>query len=199
MVQLSPSPSPREISDGSRVRFFHIWNLWNISEVGDQVAEDELVAEIETDKTSVECPAPQAGTIVELLVEDGSKVTAKQKLYKLQPGSGGGAAPVRTFRLCSNFCYRLPLPRKRRRRKRRKRRRRKRRPPLLQSNPRLLSLLLPPSPPKERFPRRCPPSPSLPANQFLLLPSPPSLGPRYLKESILSMPSPEPVTRSVSR
>ncbi|CAJ0939949.1 unnamed protein product, partial [Mesorhabditis belari] len=61
-------------------------------QVGDFVKEDELVAEIETDKTSVEVPAPQSGTIVELLVADGSKVTAKQKLYKLQPGEGGGAA-----------------------------------------------------------------------------------------------------------
>ncbi|KJH49313.1 dihydrolipoyllysine-residue succinyltransferase, E2 component of oxoglutarate dehydrogenase complex, partial [Dictyocaulus viviparus] len=60
--------------------------------VGDFVNEDELVAEIETDKTSVEVPAPQAGTIVELLVEDGAKVTAKQKLYKLQPGSSGATS-----------------------------------------------------------------------------------------------------------
>ena len=63
-----------------------------LKQKGDHVNEDELVAEIETDKTSVEVPAPQAGTIVELLVEDGAKVTAKQKLYKLQPGSGGGSA-----------------------------------------------------------------------------------------------------------
>uniref|UniRef100_A0A8R1HTM6 Dihydrolipoyllysine-residue succinyltransferase component of 2-oxoglutarate dehydrogenase complex, mitochondrial n=1 Tax=Caenorhabditis japonica TaxID=281687 RepID=A0A8R1HTM6_CAEJA len=63
-----------------------------LKQKGDQVNEDELVAEIETDKTSVEVPAPQSGTIVELLVEDGAKVTAKQKLYKLQPGAGGGAA-----------------------------------------------------------------------------------------------------------
>lgn len=63
-----------------------------LKQKGDHVNEDELVAEIETDKTSVEVPAPQAGTIVELLVEDGAKVTAKQKLYKLQPGAGGGAA-----------------------------------------------------------------------------------------------------------
>ncbi|GMR59709.1 hypothetical protein PMAYCL1PPCAC_29904 [Pristionchus mayeri] len=64
--------------------------------VGDTVTEDELVAEIETDKTSVECPAPAAGTIVELLVADGSKVTAKQKLYKLKPGAGGAApAPAK--------------------------------------------------------------------------------------------------------
>lgn len=55
-----------------------------IKQKGDFVKEDELVAEIETDKTSVEVPAPQSGTIVELLVEDGAKVTAKQKLYKLE-------------------------------------------------------------------------------------------------------------------
>uniref|UniRef100_A0AC34FE37 Uncharacterized protein n=1 Tax=Panagrolaimus sp. ES5 TaxID=591445 RepID=A0AC34FE37_9BILA len=57
-----------------------------IKQKGDYVKEDELVAEIETDKTSVEVPAQFAGTIVELLVEDGARVTAKQKLYKLQKG-----------------------------------------------------------------------------------------------------------------
>ena len=31
---------------------------------------------------------------MELLVEDGAKVTAKQKLYKLQPGGSGGSAPA---------------------------------------------------------------------------------------------------------
>ncbi|VDM60873.1 unnamed protein product, partial [Angiostrongylus costaricensis] len=67
-----------------------------IKQKGDFVNEDELVAEIETDKTSVEVPAPQAGTIVELLVEDGGKVTAKQKLYKLQPGTAGAGAPAST-------------------------------------------------------------------------------------------------------
>lgn len=63
-----------------------------IKQKGDFVKEDELVAEIETDKTSVEVPAPQSGTIVELLVEDGAKVTAKQKLYKLELGSAGASA-----------------------------------------------------------------------------------------------------------
>ena len=47
---------------------------------------------LETDKTSVEVPAQFAGTIVELLVEDGSRVTAKQKLYKLQKGGDAPAA-----------------------------------------------------------------------------------------------------------
>ncbi|CAJ0591771.1 unnamed protein product [Cylicocyclus nassatus] len=66
-----------------------------IKKVGDFVKEDELVAEIETDKTSVEVPAPQSGTIVELLVEDGAKVTAKQEIYKLEPGTAGASAPAK--------------------------------------------------------------------------------------------------------
>ncbi|CAD5225127.1 unnamed protein product [Bursaphelenchus okinawaensis] len=61
-----------------------------IKQKGDFVEADELVAEIETDKTSVEVPAPFPGTLVELLVEDGDKVTAKQKLYKLEKGASGG-------------------------------------------------------------------------------------------------------------
>ncbi|KAI1719209.1 2-oxoacid dehydrogenases acyltransferase (catalytic domain) domain-containing protein [Ditylenchus destructor] len=62
---------------------------------GDFVKTDDIVAEIETDKTAVEVPAQYSGTIVELLVEDGSKVVAKQKLYKLEKGdapSAGAAA-----------------------------------------------------------------------------------------------------------
>ena len=44
-------------------------------------------------QTSVEVPAPFSGKIVEFLVEDGSKVTAKQKLYKMEKGEGGGQQP----------------------------------------------------------------------------------------------------------
>jgi len=59
-----------------------------IKQKGDFVKTDEIVAEIETDKTAVEVPAPFSGRITELLVEDGSKVTAKQKLYKLEKVEG---------------------------------------------------------------------------------------------------------------
>lgn len=67
---------------------------------GDFIKTDDIVAEIETDKTSVEVPAQFTGTIVELLVEDGSKVVAKQKLYKLEKGdvpssAGAAAAPAK--------------------------------------------------------------------------------------------------------
>ncbi|VEL15597.1 unnamed protein product [Protopolystoma xenopodis] len=55
---------------------------------GDFVNEDELVGEIETEKTTVPLPAPCSGVIKELLVADGSKVVAKQELCKMDSGTG---------------------------------------------------------------------------------------------------------------
>nr|XP_060614480.1 dihydrolipoyllysine-residue succinyltransferase component of 2-oxoglutarate dehydrogenase complex, mitochondrial isoform X2 [Anolis sagrei ordinatus] len=60
--------------------------------VGDTVAEDEVVCEIETDKTSVQVPAPAAGVIEALLVPDGGKVEGGTPLFKLRKG---GAAPAK--------------------------------------------------------------------------------------------------------
>uniref|UniRef100_A0A8D3BXZ1 Dihydrolipoyllysine-residue succinyltransferase component of 2-oxoglutarate dehydrogenase complex, mitochondrial n=1 Tax=Scophthalmus maximus TaxID=52904 RepID=A0A8D3BXZ1_SCOMX len=54
--------------------------------VGDTVAEDEVVCEIETDKTSVQVPSPVAGVIEELLVPDGGKVEGGTPLFKLRKG-----------------------------------------------------------------------------------------------------------------
>ncbi|CAJ0949368.1 unnamed protein product [Ranitomeya imitator] len=58
--------------------------------VGDSVAEDEVVCEIETDKTSVQVPAPSAGVIEALLVPDGGKVEGGTPLFVLRKS---GAAP----------------------------------------------------------------------------------------------------------
>ncbi|KAM3919189.1 dihydrolipoyllysine-residue succinyltransferase component of 2-oxoglutarate dehydrogenase complex, mitochondrial isoform 2-T2 [Leptodactylus fuscus] len=58
--------------------------------VGDTVAEDEVVCEIETDKTSVHVPAPSAGVIEALLVPDGGKVEGGTPLFVLRKS---GAAP----------------------------------------------------------------------------------------------------------
>ncbi|KYO27608.1 dihydrolipoyllysine-residue succinyltransferase component of 2-oxoglutarate dehydrogenase complex, mitochondrial isoform A [Alligator mississippiensis] len=52
--------------------------------VGDTVTEDEVVCEIETDKTSVQVPAPAAGVIEALLVPDGGKVEGGTPLFKLR-------------------------------------------------------------------------------------------------------------------
>ncbi|KAM6912411.1 dihydrolipoyllysine-residue succinyltransferase component of 2-oxoglutarate dehydrogenase complex, mitochondrial [Xenentodon cancila] len=60
--------------------------------VGDTVSEDEVVCEIETDKTSVQVPAPAAGVIEELLVPDGGKVEGGTPLFKLRKGAGAPKA-----------------------------------------------------------------------------------------------------------
>jgi len=62
--------------------------------VGDSVSTDEVVCEVETDKTSVPVPSPVAGVITELLVEDGSTVKPGTKLVSIEVGAGGGAAPA---------------------------------------------------------------------------------------------------------
>uniref|UniRef100_A0A8P4GH55 Dihydrolipoyllysine-residue succinyltransferase component of 2-oxoglutarate dehydrogenase complex, mitochondrial n=1 Tax=Dicentrarchus labrax TaxID=13489 RepID=A0A8P4GH55_DICLA len=59
--------------------------------VGDSVKEDEVVCEIETDKTSVQVPAPAAGVIEELLVPDGGKVEGGTPLFKLRKGAAAAA------------------------------------------------------------------------------------------------------------
>uniref|UniRef100_A0A8C5CKS6 Dihydrolipoyllysine-residue succinyltransferase component of 2-oxoglutarate dehydrogenase complex, mitochondrial n=1 Tax=Gadus morhua TaxID=8049 RepID=A0A8C5CKS6_GADMO len=56
--------------------------------VGDTVAEDEVVCEIETDKTSVPVPSPAAGVLEELLVEDGGRVEGGMALFKIRKGAG---------------------------------------------------------------------------------------------------------------
>merc|ERR1711936_514783 len=65
--------------------------------VGDTVSEDEVLCEIETDKTSVPVPSPGSGVITELLVEDGTTVQPGAQLLKIQLGPGGAkpaAAPA---------------------------------------------------------------------------------------------------------
>lgn len=60
--------------------------------VGDTVTEDEVVCEIETDKTSLQVPSPAAGVIEELLVPDGGRVEGGTPLFKLKKGAGAPKA-----------------------------------------------------------------------------------------------------------
>jgi len=62
--------------------------------VGDAVGVDDVIAEVETDKTSVPVPSPVAGVIVELLVEDGATVQAGKELAKIKAGAAGAAPPA---------------------------------------------------------------------------------------------------------
>ncbi|QDC08777.1 2-oxoglutarate dehydrogenase complex dihydrolipoyllysine-residue succinyltransferase [Oceanicola sp. D3] len=60
--------------------------------VGDSVEADEMLCELETDKVSVEVPAPSAGTITEIIAEEGSTVEAGGKLAVMGGASGGSSS-----------------------------------------------------------------------------------------------------------
>ncbi|XP_067643449.1 dihydrolipoyllysine-residue succinyltransferase component of 2-oxoglutarate dehydrogenase complex, mitochondrial isoform X2 [Eurosta solidaginis] len=80
-------PFPESVAEGD-VKF--------TVKVGDYVAQDQVVMEVETDKTAMPVPAPFAGVIREILVEDGSTVKAGQSLFKIEKAEGtpSAAAPA---------------------------------------------------------------------------------------------------------
>ncbi|SMR70827.1 2-oxoglutarate dehydrogenase E2 component [Aliiroseovarius halocynthiae] len=63
-------------------------------QVGDTVAQDEMLCELETDKVSVEVPAPAAGVLAEILAPEGTTVDASAKLAVLSSGGAVAAAPA---------------------------------------------------------------------------------------------------------
>jgi 2-oxoglutarate dehydrogenase E2 component (dihydrolipoamide succinyltransferase) len=64
--------------------------------VGDAVAMDEILIEIETDKVVLEVPAPSAGVLAEVLVTDGGTVVADQLIARIDTEGRAGqvAAPA---------------------------------------------------------------------------------------------------------
>lgn len=63
-----------------------------LKQVGDTVEVDEPLVELETDKVSLEVPAPSAGVITEILVADGTDVAVGTVLGSVDE-NGAGAAP----------------------------------------------------------------------------------------------------------
>jgi 2-oxoglutarate dehydrogenase E2 component (dihydrolipoamide succinyltransferase) len=59
--------------------------------VGDAVAQDEMLCELETDKVSVEVPSPVAGVLTEIIAGEGETVSANAKLAVIAEGEA--AAP----------------------------------------------------------------------------------------------------------
>ena len=62
--------------------------------VGDAVAQDEILIEIETDKVVLEVPAPSAGVLTEIVVGDGGTVVAEQLIGKIDSTAVAAAAPA---------------------------------------------------------------------------------------------------------
>ena len=63
--------------------------------VGDAIAIDEILIEIETDKVVLEVPAPSAGVLVELVIADGGTVVSDQVIARIDTeGKAGATAPA---------------------------------------------------------------------------------------------------------
>ncbi|RZN03609.1 dihydrolipoamide succinyltransferase, partial [Bradyrhizobium genosp. SA-3] len=65
---------------------------------GDPVAVDEPLVELETDKVTIEVPAPSAGTLSEIIAADGTTVAVGALLGQITDGAGAAkpaAAPAK--------------------------------------------------------------------------------------------------------
>ena len=65
--------------------------------VGDAVAVDEILIDVETDKVVLEVPAPSAGVLVEIVAADGATVMAEQLIARIDTtatASASAAGPV---------------------------------------------------------------------------------------------------------
>ena len=77
-VEVKVPQLPESVTDATLV-------AWHKT-AGDQVSRDENLVDLETDKVVLEVPAPIAGTIAEIRIENGSTVTSGEILAVLEPG-----------------------------------------------------------------------------------------------------------------
>ena len=69
--------------------------------VGQAVAQDEILIEIETDKVVLEVPSPSAGVLVELVVGDGGTVVADQVIAKIDSTATASATAAPAIAVAS--------------------------------------------------------------------------------------------------
>src|SRR5882672_5259389 len=65
-----------------------------LKQVGDAVAADEPVAELETDKITVQLPSPAAGALAEQKVREGATVKVGDVIGSVEAGAAGKAKPA---------------------------------------------------------------------------------------------------------
>ncbi|MGR3371740.1 2-oxoglutarate dehydrogenase complex dihydrolipoyllysine-residue succinyltransferase [Pseudooceanicola nanhaiensis] len=97
----TPDPAPAQASGGDTIDVMVPTLGESVTEAtvatwfkkeGDQVEADEMLCELETDKVSVEVPAPAAGVLGKILKPEGETVEAGGKLAEMTSGAGGAAA-----------------------------------------------------------------------------------------------------------
>ncbi|MEO8014653.1 MAG: 2-oxoglutarate dehydrogenase complex dihydrolipoyllysine-residue succinyltransferase [Polaromonas sp.] len=79
--------------------------------VGDAIAIDEILIEIETDKVVLEVPAPSAGVLLELVVADGGTVVSDQVIARIDTeGKAGATAPAAAAPATATASVAAPVP-----------------------------------------------------------------------------------------
>lgn len=78
---------------------------------GDRLAVDDLILSIESDKATMEVPSPVAGTVRELLVSVGSKVSEGTPILTVEPAEGGAEASAAIASIPSGTSAASPLAR----------------------------------------------------------------------------------------
>src|SRR5690606_12916083 len=89
-IEVKVPQLPESVTDATLV-------AWH-KKPGDTVGRDENLVDLETDKVVLEVPAPAAGVIKELKVENGATVTSGQVLAILEASEAGAAtsAPAKS-------------------------------------------------------------------------------------------------------
>ena len=67
-----------------------------LKKAGDVVERDEPLFEISTDKVDTEIPSPSAGTLKEVLVQEGATVGINTVVARIEEAGGAAAAPPPT-------------------------------------------------------------------------------------------------------
>ena len=86
IVEVNVPVFAESITEGTLLKWY--------KKVGESVARDETLVDIETDKVVLEVPAPQAGVLVEIVVQDGETVTTQQLLAKIDTAASAQAPAV---------------------------------------------------------------------------------------------------------
>jgi 2-oxoglutarate dehydrogenase E2 component (dihydrolipoamide succinyltransferase) len=82
-IEVKVPQLPESVTDATLV-------AWH-KKAGEAVGRDENLVDLETDKVVLEVPAPSAGVIKEIKVENGATVTSGQVLAILEEGAGAAA------------------------------------------------------------------------------------------------------------
>jgi 2-oxoglutarate dehydrogenase E2 component (dihydrolipoamide succinyltransferase) len=77
---------------------------------GDTVAVDEPVVELETDKVTIEVPAPAAGVLAEIAAKDGETVAVGARLGEIKDGTGATPAPPSAAKSSATAAPKPPPP-----------------------------------------------------------------------------------------